>query len=278
MSPRNGDQNHRTVPKFGSFKPKSEPIPEVKPVRPSSGRAEGAEDVGKGRSHRSVHDPSHHQRAPREQRRSYSSANTPEPSRQRRNEAPSSASGDLDRNELFVVDKKGDPLILRYGSNDRSRVPSYRRFGRGKLMGANSRFEIRQNGTKEEWTFKEYRDSGSVFRDKRLMARLTKLTSRRVRRETDGTPRGDEDFIQLELSRKRKRGEEDSSSSDRDQPNYRSIEGKAKAEDFVDSDFESDSDSSGAAADDAELSTSRLKSIELSRRVRRASRRHRVLA
>ncbi len=270
------------VPKFGSFKPKTAPLPEKeKPESSPKGAPRGKEeeadlDRRERKSHRDDGDRKRRHRPRHELQRSRSPAEAAPVGKTRSKESPdehgSRVAQETGRNELFFFDKKGDPLILRYGTNDRSRVPSYRRFGRGKLMGAARRFEIHQTGPKEEWSLREYRDIGSVFRDRRLMAQLARSSSRRIRRETDGTPRGDEDFIQLIPSRKRKREEEEEAEGgllDQNRPDYRSIEGKAKPEDFVDSDSESDDDlEETTAASDRELSTVRSRSIQLSRRVR----------
>ncbi len=50
---------------------------------------------------------------------------------------------------LFVVDKRGDPLILKYGTNDRSRVPEYRRLRSWKVLGSREPISISREGAKK---------------------------------------------------------------------------------------------------------------------------------
>ncbi|KAH8895176.1 DUF1740-domain-containing protein [Thozetella sp. PMI_491] len=272
MAPYDENQNRRTVPKFGSFKPASGPSLESDASASSSKPdVRKGEDESRGekrrRTHRGDHERSRRHRSHPEQHRSRSPLRSGT-SNQNPKEEERRGATKADGADLFLIDKKGDPLILRYGTNERSRVPSYFRFGRGRLMGSTQRFEIHLNGPKEEWSFRDHRDMRSIFRDKHLMARLARGTPRRIRQETDGLPRGDEDFIQLFKTNKHKRGDGGPDSSEDDQPNYRSIHGKAKPEDFLESDFESDSNTSQLAATETEVSTMRAKSIELSRRVR----------
>ncbi|KAG7290333.1 hypothetical protein NEMBOFW57_000333 [Staphylotrichum longicolle] len=52
-------------------------------------------------------------------------------------------------NDLFVLDKRGDPLILQYGTNDRSTIPSYYRFGAGRLIGSPGFLTLHRDGATE---------------------------------------------------------------------------------------------------------------------------------
>ncbi len=125
-----------------------------------------------------------------------------------------------DTDGLFVYDKRGDPLILQYGTNDRAKVPSYRRFGRGSIIGSPGFLTIHRDAATEQFSIRVPGDgpsSTSAFRDKALIAAANRLPSRRVHPSPAPllpTTHPD-DFIPL-TSKKRKRSlshESDTSSS-----------------------------------------------------------------
>lgn len=172
-------------------------------------------------------------------------------------------------NDLFTLDKRGDPLIVRYRGNDRSRVPAYRRIRRGVILGSSGFLEIHQDGPQEKFSIRTTREGRSAFRDKNLLAQAGKTKSRFFKHSEAQAPSAvDQDFIALEPPRKRKRGddEEAGSSSDREEQSYRSIEGKAKPHEDSDSAFESHSDD--ADAQGYYITPAKRRAIELSRTVK----------
>ncbi|KAK3296196.1 NRDE-2, necessary for RNA interference-domain-containing protein [Chaetomium fimeti] len=159
-------------------------------------------------------------------------------------EDPSSMS-----NDLFVVDKRGDPLIVQYGSNDRSQVPVYYRFGAGRLVGSPGFLTIHRDGAQEQFSIRgpgEGSRSGSAFRDKALVTAAFRSRSKHIKSsEEQPLPTTSEDFISLAPSRKRKRTEDEDEDDPTDQPppDYRSIHGKARPNTRSDSDSDSGSES-----------------------------------
>lgn len=259
------DEKRRTVPKFGSFKPKA-------PDKPES-------EVSPELSHRVTEKQPRDSERPREkssgrERSRHRSRLEPDPGRilsaeRAPKERPRPAAAA--KNEIFTIDKRGDPLILRYGSNDRSRVPPYYRYGSGKLLGSTGLLHIHREGAREEFSIRGYREGTSAFRDKNvLLAKAAKTRPRRFKRLIDQPlPPGTEDFIALGPSKKRKRGEEEpESSSDEEGPTYRLIEGPAKAHEDSDSDLETDSDASDRGREVYYITPAKKKSIELSRNVK----------
>lgn len=172
-------------------------------------------------------------------------------------------------NDLFTLDKRGDPLIVRYRGNDRSHVPAYRRIRRGIVLGSSGYLEIHQDGPQEKFSIRTSREGRSAFRDRNLLALAGKTTSRLFKHSEAQPPSlVDQDFIALEPPRKRRRGdhEDAGSSSDREEQSYRSIEGKAKPHKDSDSAFESDSDDGDAQG--YYITPAKRRAIELSRTVK----------
>ncbi|ROW12788.1 hypothetical protein VMCG_00642 [Cytospora schulzeri] len=258
----------RHVPSFASFRRKSNDASESPALQPERepGRERGREERERRdhRRHRSRHTKSHshHER--------------PERQRSRSAERPPLVSASKEE-PLFIIDKRGDPLIARYGSNERSRIPIYRRSGSGRVMGASGRLRFIYDGPKEFFSLgSKFGEGPSAFRDRALLSKASRKKSRvfRLRSVTaqESAPPVEDwyDFIPLSGTRKRERGsDEPGDVSEQDQPNYRSIQGKAKDRDFVDSDLESaDSSDSEVEASSGSLDPVKKRSIELSRRVK----------
>ncbi|KAK4106659.1 DUF1740-domain-containing protein [Parathielavia hyrcaniae] len=129
-------------------------------------------------------------------------------------------------NDLFVLDKRGDPLILQFGTNDRSLVPTYHRFGAGKIIGTPGFLTIHRDTSREHFSIRapgEGSGSTSAFRDKTLVAAANRAKSRRIKPSPAQPSAPPQDFIPLEpSSRKRKRGSE-TPEPHPPPPNYRSI-------------------------------------------------------
>ncbi|ROW17771.1 hypothetical protein VPNG_00537 [Cytospora leucostoma] len=258
----------RHVPNFASTKRKSEesstssaPGPRREPSRERGKENRERRDHHRKRS-RHTRSPSHHDRHERQRSRSGE-------------RLPRSASTQIE--PMYTIDKRGDPLIARYGSNERSRVPNYRRYGSGRVMGAPGRLRFVYDGPRELFSLgNKFGEGPSAFRDRILLSKASRKKSRLFRLRSvpaqESTPPDEDwyDFIPLSGSRKRERTSDDPDDvSKEDQPDYRSIQGKAKDRDFVDSDLES------AASSDSEAETGKdhldpikQRSIELSRQVK----------
>ncbi|KAG5798933.1 hypothetical protein H9Q69_002067 [Fusarium xylarioides] len=287
-----------TVPKFASFKPKSETsdlkapkFSSFKPKEKDKDRdtptGSSAKDEGRGRERerdsrrkRSHHHPDSHRDHHRSKKhRTDSRGRHRERSRTGRSEALEhrpltkvTRSSD-DASRLYIIDTKGDPLIIRYGGLDRSQVPVYYRDGYGKVLGTRGRLVIHHDGARDQFSLRMPGEGTYALKDRDgLRSRNWRIrpTPLRVRKqENDGQSEEDGDFLALSSSKKRKHLHQASDSSeDEEQPTYRSIEGKAKPRQYDDSDLEFESD---AVADDINLDQNnplKWKSIQLSRRVK----------
>ncbi|CAM1505452.1 Fc.00g110890.m01.CDS01 [Cosmosporella sp. VM-42] len=172
---------------------------------------------------------------------------------------------------LYIVDVKGDPLIAQYGSLDRSQVPSYYRYGSGRVLGTVGRLVIHRDGARDEFSLRMPGEGSAAFRDKDgLRSKTWRVRSKPMRIRIQESGKSDdenEDFLEVRTCKKRKRGLDSSDSSDADeQPTYRSIEGKAKAHQYSDSDL--DYNSPDELADTDQSNPLKWKSIQLSRQVK----------
>ncbi|GAB1320735.1 hypothetical protein MFIFM68171_10945 [Madurella fahalii] len=234
------EKRQRAVPKFGSFKPK--PTAETEPSpRAASDETEARRDGDRRKDrdhHRHERDrdrdrdrdrksESRHSRRTWDGERDRDRDSEHDRHRERypsRTSSPKLASTRHrdDRkgvttslvNNLFTVDKNGDPLILQYGTNDRSKVPSYRRFLASGILGSPGFLTIHRDGAREQFSIRDHRDgsgAGSAFRDRALVAAANRSLPKRIKPDTTAAPRAAslaEDFIPLlPSSRKRKRGD-----------------------------------------------------------------------
>ncbi|KPM36735.1 hypothetical protein AK830_g9818 [Neonectria ditissima] len=296
------DENNRlTVPKFASFRAK-ETTGELKVPKFSSFKSKEPEDPARSgsaaeddldrdsRRKRVRHSDSHHSDSSRHRHRSKSHRNDSR-RRHREHTNPSSQSetpakqepiakstrDDDAASKLYFIDTKGDPLILKYGGLEKSQIPSYYRYGSGRVLGTKGRLVIHREGARDQFSLRMPGEGSSAFRDKEgLRSKTWRVSSnpRRIRRQVVEAKDGEEeeeaeDFLPLSTSKKRKHNRDDSESSEDDQqPSYRSIEGKAKPHQFSDSDLESDSESAAGAIDTDQNNPLKWKSIQLSRQVK----------
>lgn len=280
MASRDGQDIQLSVPKFSSFKSK-EPSKDDPPKldrhheirrkrqsrddeRSSSRRAD--EDRG---SKRSGQEPRRHRDRDRDRRRSRSREKTAD-----RKEKPKPASKLEGVPGLFMVDTKGDPLIIKYGGLDKSQIPAYRRrHGGGRVLGTVGRLVIHRDGPRNQFSLRMPGEGFSTFAGRDgLRSKLPKVTSRPIRAATrnansDAIDEAD-GYIPLSSSKKRKRDQVDDQSSDDEQPSYRSIEGKAKPRQYSDSDSDEDSDMSTDMLATDQNNPLKQKSIRLSKRVK----------
>ncbi|KAL8370280.1 hypothetical protein RB595_000590 [Gaeumannomyces hyphopodioides] len=208
-------------------------------------------------SHSHSHSPPHHRRSHRQ---------SPGP-------APKLEGTVGAANSLYVVDQRGDPLILKYGSNERSRVPVYRRLGRGKILGCRRGFLVLdRDGINEVFAIRTSGDGGSLISQK--SSSLLKLITAKGRRTVphapvtaDAKPTSPGDFMPLGDSRKRDRevGDGDpSSSADEDARPFRPIDLWQLSKAASDSGSVSDGDADNGEDDD----DTKNEHITLSRRVK----------
>lgn len=270
MSSRGGP----SVPKFASFKKKPEPLEASRiqqradELKPDDGRhirnhrsRDRRKEISSDKALVRLSD-----RPPSADRRQSSSATRLEASHRA---LPRQHAKD----ESFVVDRDGDALIRRYGSNDRYKVPAYRRFGAGRLLGSNDFFRIDRIGTREEFFFPGYGGGGpELSRDRKsVLAKTGRKSSDlvRVRLDKSQTFSGNEDFLPLKASRKRKRSHSQSDESQAEEGRaYRSIHGMSKRHENSDSDESYDSDSSPVVNSMETIDPIKLKTIALTARVK----------
>ncbi|KAF4457456.1 hypothetical protein F53441_506 [Fusarium austroafricanum] len=287
-----------TVPKFASFKPKSEAsdlkTPKFSTFRPKdkdqstissltgkdAGRdRERARERDSGRKRSLQHSDSHRDRHQSKRHRTNSRDRHWERSRNRHSETreqrpltkPARDSNDVSR--LYIIDTKGDPLIIRYGNLDRSQVPAYYRDGYGKVLGTRGRLIIHRDGPRDQFSLRMPGEGSYAFKDKdglRSKNWRVRSTPLRIRKqENDAQDEEDGDFLALSSSKRHKLNHRASDSSDdEEQPTYRSIEGKAKPRQYDDSDLESESDALAEHIDLDQNNPLKWKSIQLSRRVK----------
>ncbi|ETS84016.1 hypothetical protein PFICI_05892 [Pestalotiopsis fici W106-1] len=268
-------QGPSSVPKFGSFKRKLEraPSPEQKQ---SHRKIQQTEDT----SAQSYQRRSRNRQNNASSREAFQSSTPESPednnisgSRSDISHRPAPSSRGA-KDELFAIDKRGDPLIRRYGCNDRYAIPSYRRFGRGRLLGSDAFFRTEPHGNREVFLLRSYREGGSeLSRDR--MSVLTKSARGtgdlvRVRQDKSASFNGTEDFLPLVPIKKQKRGRSgsDISLAEDQQPSYRSIHGMSKKHQDSESDETYDSDSSANYDLSECLDPIKKKGVQLTARIK----------
>lgn len=314
MSGKEKDDVRLTVPKFSSFKSKGSPpgssdaVPkfasfkskEPKEDRDKESREKRRDERDhRDKRHRSERDGDeerhrhHHSKRRRHhhhhrEHRSRSRSHSPRPVRDRhgdlsgprRTDFASSKKEPPKTSDVFFIDKKGDPLIVKYGGIERSKIPVYRRYGGGQVLGTPGRLIIHRDGPRDEFSLRMPGEGSGLFGDKdglrakRLRLERQAAVSMRPRRTATLTEEEDQEgFLSLSSSKTSKGNQENKSDSSDDddeaQPNYRSIEGKAKARPLVDSESSEESGSDGEEAVPLDQSNPlKWRSIQLSRRVK----------
>jgi len=263
MSSSHGKAKTSAVPKFASFRPKA----------PESVPAAIGEAIAETPKLETRHAETRHTRRSRSVERGTPSR--PDALLLSR-EAQPSTERKSGNDVLYIFDKRGDPLIRRYGGNDRRSIPEYRRIGAGRLLGHDGVMRTERIGNREEFYIIDRYESRSLLSSdkKSLLAKGIRpdRPSIRVRRRPSEASAAMEDFLPLKTSRKRKReGLDSGESSGEDGPSYRSIHGKSKRHEYSDSDdvFDSDVSDNGLLGGAGDPTT--IRSIELSRKVREHS-------
>lgn len=180
-------------------------------------------------------------------------------------------------NECFTVDKRGDPLVRRYGSNNSREVPDYRRYGAGRVLGADGFIRFERTGTRSEFFFRGYRDRGPILSaDRRTFRALSGLAGAqpiRVRQARDQDTSSGAEYLSLRVSGSARDEAESSQHGSGllhadETPVYRSFEDKAgSGSDVADEDrgHGGDSDSEMQSYNDDPVN---LRSVELGRKVK----------
>ncbi|KAI1494750.1 NRDE-2, necessary for RNA interference-domain-containing protein [Biscogniauxia mediterranea] len=280
MSSHREGKRPTAVPKFASFKPTPTPTPQPEPEpKPESepqttlGRAgKGVDELRRSQDderqipNRGRDRHRHRHRPPIDDASHQPDARSVQPPQSSATQGPS-------QNDVYLIDKRGDALIRRYGSNNRHDVPAYRRIGAGRLLGAAGFMSIDRSGTREEFFIRSHGEGGSLLSSdkKTLLAKGIRLKSQpvRVRREQPQATSGTEDYLSLRVSKKRKRdGNVSEESSGDERPSYRSIHGKSKSHEHSDSDELYESDFSASEMMQEVDDPVNRKTVELSRKVR----------
>ncbi|KAI0476665.1 DUF1740-domain-containing protein [Xylaria cf. heliscus] len=250
------------VPKFASFKPKT-----------PDGIPPAAANTATGQSTRSDHHIAPKSGSQTRRRLAVEEHAAPKPASRLPRDLQRPTGRELDGNVLYCLDKRGDALIIRYGSNDRSRIPEYRRIGSGRVLGADGFMKIERLGSRQEFFMRNYHEGGSLLSSdkKSLLTRGIRLDSQpiRIRRGISEADAATDDQILFKTSRKRKRdGSAPEDSSSDHGPSYRSIHGKSKMHEHSDIDDEYESDASEDVLNRGVSDPIVMRSIELSRKVR----------
>ncbi|OTB08467.1 hypothetical protein M426DRAFT_317090 [Hypoxylon sp. CI-4A] len=242
-----------TVPKFTSFKPKVEPAPT---------QADTKDDELKLRDERQA---SSKRERHTDEPRQTNVARHPKPTQQ-----PSTR--EEEKNTIFIRDRRGDRLIRTYGGIDRRDIPNYRRFGSGRILGADGYMRIDRSGSRDEFFLLGHGEGRSLLGGDRksLLAKGAYYKSRpvRIRPDQSQAAAASDDFLPLRSSKKRKRSGSESEGSGKEERSYRSIHGQSKSHEHSDSDVDYDSDDSTSFRDRGVDDPINLKTIELSRKVR----------
>ena len=242
------------VPKFGSFKPKTTAKdPEIQ--EPTRRKESGGGHHQRSRSrdrHRNErkrpNSTSQRDRRRHDEREDHESRRDKLPLQTYRAPSPRITKEEFEESDLFIIDRRGDAKNVQYGSLHRYDVPAHHRFGNGRIIGTTRDARIDRDASTEKQVVLQLSSQRQRERIARPLASKSKaVESRGVRliipAQAAETTMND-DFIELRPSLKRKRGSE-SPEPDNEGVDYRSIEGKAKAEggpDDEDMEFATDSD------------------------------------
>lgn len=270
-----------SVPKFSSFKSKdsSKENPQKREKQHEIRRKKHARDDERSSSRRSDeergsrrsgHDSRRHKDRDRAHRKPSSRERTADGA-----EKPKPVSKPEGVPGLFMIDTKGDPLIIKYGGIDRSQTSAYRRYGGGRVLGTDGRLVIHRDGPRDQFSLRMPGEGFHTFTGRDgLRSKMPKMESRPIRAVTriadaDANAADEiEGYISLSSSKKRKRDQRDEEPSDDEQPSYRSIEGKAKPRKHSDNDSDEDSDMSIDMLAADQSNPLKQKSIRLSKQVK----------
>ncbi len=237
----NGNKAKRPVPKFASFRPKSDPKNQA-PSHESpqtacsvSARQDISQRVSGTRSDLTDSDKYlHRAREEHRERKERNQYVTPQLL------AEDSVTGG-NTAKSFAIDRVGDPNNLTFGALHRYATPSYFRLGAGNVLGSSREQKIDRSLSNEKGLILSHKEYGLSKKGERpsLWKPSGNLTQElKIRPQANQVLDIDAtlDFVSLSAARrtKRRRGNDGSSldpesSSAEDSIHYRSIEGKAKS-------------------------------------------------
>ena len=204
--------NKGSVPKFASFKPKKPDEPEA-----TTDHEEARDKDRRTREKRETqHDTSKHERRHRHRDHGHKSAHpSRSPANRDENIKPQERAQQRSKHAAtqppqtsveYFVDRKGDEGNLRYGSIERSKIPTYRSYLRTRILGDNGRGDGAERARSRPLSSID-RD---VVRSLRGEGRRVKAGPRVSGKTSDAQVESEEeherDFIALGRSRKRRRG------------------------------------------------------------------------
>ncbi|KAI7590356.1 hypothetical protein KC343_g18425, partial [Hortaea werneckii] len=147
-----------SVPKFGSFKPKSTPLKTEEPREAKTDGQRRRHDHDRERresSHRTKRRRLEPHESRQDELRSYSHRHRhtekPEPRPDSKTLTQTVASDELEDSDAFIVDLRGDAKNVEFGSLHRYSVPTYHRIGYGKLVGASASAKIDRDRSTEKY-------------------------------------------------------------------------------------------------------------------------------
>ncbi|KAF2202854.1 DUF1740-domain-containing protein [Delitschia confertaspora ATCC 74209] len=134
-------------------------------------------------------------------------------------------------NTVYITDRKGDPENVTYGIPNRYRVPAYRRYGGGCILGLSTDRRIDRSLTTENIIAISSERGGPQERPfARKPGKKYDIEPARVlMAASDNTLEKDLDYISIGKSRKRKRNEDSADSGD--EKDYRILDMPAESED-----------------------------------------------
>lgn len=281
-APRGDGAENSVVPKFSSFKSKdSKPPAGDEGRRHHSERRRERDDEhreDRKRRHRSERERDHHESKRRRHdhherhssRRHRSRSPRAQSERPRKPPAHNPKAKDV-KSDLFFFDTKGDPLITKYGGIERSKIPIYRRYGGGRVLGTDGRLVIHREGARDQFSLRMPGEWSGLTRDglrvKKSYLKREGVHLRPHKVKADEEQEEEDGFLRLGKWSKHDVDEDESSEEDENRPDYRSIEGKAKAKQIIDSESSDESTSE----DEVPLEQSnplKWRSIQLNRRVK----------
>ncbi|KAI9753560.1 MAG: karyopherin beta [Chaenotheca gracillima] len=291
MADEQSNASKGAVPKFASFRPKSKALPASSTGRTSDGDPDAQRDVIAShedrlnhviRPHRHRHKHEHSRKDVRSKGHELERHKDIRTEPDSRNEVNTSITPWEEENTTFVVDRKGDPHNLAYGTIHRYSIPSYYRCGAGRIVGLpwSCRIDRQQSG-EQSLVIHDSSNGAARRREKYAFSRAERKTIKKLRirpaEEPDYSFDTSQDFVSLSSARgpKRRRVNSGSDSQDEDsgsRHDYRSIEGKAKPQNGPsDRDLAYASESSASDYENTNLDAvselAKRRNIELSRSV-----------
>ena len=241
-------QEKRPVPKFASFKAPPGSSPPVDRSSERQSRQARGEERSKHRlsRHRSHRDRSRSRERKRERKEYHHSRRRDERGEEavaERRTEPRPAVTEIkeEDKDLFIIDTKGDRYNVLYGTLHRYSIPEYRRFGRGSVLGLPSSYKIDRDTEGNTLVIRtgSWKPGSSKLKSKNILSGLRKEKGRLLRVQPPSIPDTaadvSADFLSLDVSAHRpyQTGLEEVDSDDNEKYAYRSIHGKAKAEDYL---------------------------------------------